>query len=85
MRTHETKKSYKSDYKKGNPSERALCKVCSTSLANKHILKTHMKLHDPDSERHKPELAVCTICSKTSLSTVKLLVHIAKKHGKKEY
>ena len=85
MTTHETEKSYKSYSKKDNLSERALCNVCSKSLANKQILKSHMKLHDPESERHKPELSVCNICSKTSISKIKLLVHMAKKHGKKEY
>ena len=59
--------------------------MCSKSLASQAILKTHMKLHDPESERHKPEHSVCNICSKTSSTKLKMLVHMAKKHGKKEY
>ena len=85
MTTHETEESCKSYSKKENPVERVLCNVCFISLANKHILKTHMKLHDPESERHNPEHSVCNICSKTSSTKTKLLVHMAKKHGKKEY
>ena len=79
MTTHETTNSYKSESKKINPAERAPCNVCSKTFANKNILKTHMKLHD------SPEHSICNICSKTSSSNIKLLVHMARKHGKKEY
>ena len=80
MTTHETKES-----KKDKTSERATCNVSSKTLASKHILKAHMKLHDPQSGKHNPEHSICNICFKTTSSKIKLLVHMAKKHGKKEY